>query len=131
MNVYVEPMVTLDFELAVAPADLERVDELMSRQFDVRRSAHVFNVTAADSDLRVEIRADHRYAAFVTSAQIADVLGLRLPVAAIEDVLQEEIWAIEEGRRSRMGLLNIVRLIETYPELGERVPSHIVARTVQ
>jgi hypothetical protein len=131
VNAYAESLVTLDFESAVAPADLGRVEELMSRQFDVRRSAHVLNVTAADSALRVEIQADQRYAPFVKSAQMVDVLGLRLPVAVVEDVLQEEIWAIDEGRRSRMGLLNVVRLIESYPELRERVPSHILARLVQ
>jgi len=131
VNAYAEPLVTLDFELASAPANLERVEELMSRQFDVRRSASVLNMTAADSELRVEIRADQRYAPFVEGAQMADVLGLGLPVAAVEDVLQEEIWAIDEGRRSRMGLLNIVRLIETSPELAEHVPPHILARLIQ
>jgi len=45
----------------------------------------------AGSDLRVQIQTYPCYFAFVERASERDVLGLRLPVAAIEDVLQGKI----------------------------------------
>jgi hypothetical protein len=130
VNAYVEPLVTLDFDVAIAPADRKHADELY-REFVVSRSAHSLDLTAADSSLRVQIRAEPRYASFVDRARPAEVLGLQMPVAVLDDVLQGEIWSIEEGRRSRMGLLNVLRLIETYPVLAERVPPHILAQIPQ
>jgi hypothetical protein len=78
----------------------------------------------------VQIQTEPAYAAFVERAQIREVLGLRLPVATVEDVLQGKIWAAQEPtrRRSKRGkdLNDILRLIEAYPELKDRVPEEVL-----
>jgi hypothetical protein len=101
----------------------------------VQRFAHSVNVAARDSDLRLQIQTDPRYEAFVARARVRDVLGLRLPVAAAEDVLQGKIWAVQdEGRRPskrQKDLADISRLIEAEPTLRNRVPADVLARLFQ
>jgi hypothetical protein len=59
-------------------------------------------------------------------------MGLQLPIAAPEDVLQGKIWAVQdEGRRPskrQKDLADVSRLIEAEPELRGRVPAEILAR---
>jgi hypothetical protein len=65
---------------------------------------------------------------------VRDILGPRLPVASLEDVLQGKIWAVlDPGRRSskrQKDLADIARLLEAYPDLRSRVPEEILARLV-
>jgi hypothetical protein len=135
VNAYAAPVVTLDLDIAVALADVEKAEERLAREFKVHRFAHSVNVSAAGSDLSVQIQTDPRYAAFVERARRAEVLGLELPVAAVEDVLQGKIWAAQdpERRRSKQlkDLSDIARLVETYPALRERVPAGLLAQISQ
>lgn len=63
-----------------------------------------------------------------------DVLGVQLPVARIEDVLQGKVWAvIDETRRPskrQKDLADIARILEAYPDLRARVPGDVLARLV-
>jgi hypothetical protein len=60
------------------------------------------------------------------------VLGLVLPVASLEDLLQGKIWAAQDPTRRaskrQKDLADIARLIEAYPALRERVPADLLAR---
>ncbi|MFO3797400.1 MAG: nucleotidyl transferase AbiEii/AbiGii toxin family protein, partial [Anaerolineales bacterium] len=61
-----------------------------------------------------------------------EVLGMKLPVARLEDVLQGKIWAAldpeRRGSKRQKDLADIARLIEHYPHLRDRVPPEILAR---
>lgn len=61
-----------------------------------------------------------------------DVLGVELPVASAEDILDGKVWAaLDSERRAskrRKDLLDIERLLEVRPDLRERVPSAILER---
>jgi hypothetical protein len=132
VNAYVEPLVSLDLDLAVAAEDLETAESVLRRQFQVEKFAPSLNVSQPGSRLRVQIQTDARYAAFVAGAAVREVLGLRLPVASIEDVLQGKVWAaLDPERRAskrRKDLLDIERILEARPELRERVPQEILVR---
>lgn len=132
VNAYVEPVVSLDLDLVVAASDLERVESLLARRFHVDRFPHSLNVSVAGSDLRVQIQLDPRYHAFVERASVQEILGVRLPVAHVEDVLQGKVWAAEdETRRAskrQKDLADIARLLERYPHLRARVPAAILDR---
>jgi len=116
VNAYAEPVVSLDLDLAVA------VDQL----------AHSLNVSDAGSDLRAQIQTDPRYFPFVDGASPREVLGVRLPVARIEDVLQGKVWAATDATRRpskrQKDLADIARLLEAHPELRRQVPAEILAR---
>ena len=130
VNAYVDPLVSLDLDLVVAVDQIEAVESLMADRYTVARFPHSLNISAPDSKLRVQIQTDSRYYAFVERAARREVLGLELPVAAIEDVLQGKVWAAQDpDRRSskrRKDLLDIERLIESFPHLQARVPAGIM-----
>lgn len=91
VNGYVEPVVSLDLDLAVATDDLPRLEALLRAQFRVVPFPHSLDVSAEGSDLRVQLQTDPRYSDFVARAQPRSVLGLTLPVAAVEDVLRGKV----------------------------------------
>ncbi len=132
VNAYVDPLVSLDLDLVIALDQLEPVEQLLKSRFEVRRFPHSINVALENSSLRVQIQTDVRYFDFVERAQIQEVLGLPLPVASVEDVLQGKIWAFQdlERRASKRlkDLTDIARLLEGYPHLCSQVPTDILAR---
>src|SRR5574341_2253555 len=119
VNAYAEPVVSLDLDLVVALDALPRVEALLSRAFRVERFEHSLNVSAPGSDLRVQIRTDPRYGRFLDRAAVREVLGLDLPVAALEDVLQGKLWAVTDPTRRaskrQKDLADIARLLEVAP----------------
>ncbi len=62
------------------------------------------------------------------------MLGLRLPVASIEDVLRGKVWAALDPERRpskrQKDLADIARMLESRPELRAMVPAEILARLV-
>src|SRR3990172_13001577 len=87
VNAYAEPLVSLDLDLAVAVDQLDKVDALLEKHFVLKRFPHSLNVTIPDSDVRVQIQTDKRYASFLERASLRSVLGIELPVSSVEDVL--------------------------------------------
>jgi hypothetical protein len=108
--------VSLDLDLVVAVDQMVAVEELLGSRFRVERFPHSLNVSAPESQLRVQIQTDSRYFDFPTRSSVREVLGLRLPVAAVQDVLDVKIWAVQDSTRRaskrRKDLLDVERLIE-------------------
>jgi hypothetical protein len=130
VNAYVEPLVSLDLDIAVAVAQIDQVRKLAKHRFHAEEFPHSLNISSPGSDLRVQIQTDPRYGDFVERASVRDVLGLNLPVAGIEDVLQGKIWAASDPTwrptKRRKDLLDIERILEAYPHLRVRVPDEIL-----
>ncbi|HSB72455.1 MAG TPA: hypothetical protein VLT62_24260 [Candidatus Methylomirabilis sp.] len=125
---------SLDLDLAVAVDDLSRTESLLRAAFSVERHAHSLDVSESGSDLRVQIQTDPRYAIFPERASVRQVLGIRLPVAAVEDVLQGKVWAASDPapRPSKRlkDLADIARLLEVSPHLRPLVPPEILSKLV-
>ena len=134
VNAYADPVVSLDLDLVVAVDQLAEAERLLRERFVVERFEHSLNVSQAGSDLRIQLQTDPRYFPFVERSTMSDVLGVRLPVARIEDVLQGKIWAaLESGRRPskrQKDLADIARLLEIRPDLRQQVPPEILARLI-
>ena len=132
VNAYAEPLVSLDLDLAVAVDQIDKVDALFEKHFVLKRFPHSLNVTIPDSDLRVQIQTDKRYGSFIERASLRSVLGMELPVASVEDVLQGKIWAaLHSGRRGskrQKDLADIARILENYPQYRSHVPREILER---
>jgi hypothetical protein len=132
VNAYAEPLVSLDLDLVVAVDQLEEVEKLLGKRFQVERFPDSLKVSEAGSQLRVQIQRDPRYFDFPARSAEQDVLGLHLPVASIEDVLTGKLWAAQDLERRaskrRKDLLDIERLIEAHPQLRGRVPVDILAQ---
>jgi hypothetical protein len=134
VNAYVDPVVSLDLDLAIAAREAPRLESLLREHFRVESFPRSLNVSQTGSDLRVQIQTDPRYAEFVGRAERRDVLGLTLPVARVEDVLQGKIWAAGDHARRpskrQKDLADIARLLESYPLLRDVVPEEILARLI-
>ena len=134
VNAFVEPLVSLDLDVAVALHQLDQVEKLLSQYFDVKRFPPSLNVALAGSDLRVQIQTDERYAQFVDRAIRREVLGMELPVANLKDVLQGKVWAAQDperrGSKRQKDLADIARILEKYPELRAQVPPEIRQRLI-
>jgi hypothetical protein len=71
----------------------------------------------------------------VDRAAIHEILGLQLPVARLEDVLQGKLLAVLDSTRRpskrQKYLADIARLLEAHPALRKQVPQEIVHRLMQ
>jgi hypothetical protein len=80
------------------------------------------------------VQTDPRYAGFVARATRHRILGIELPVASPEDLLQGKVWAATDPARrpsKRLkDLADIARLIEVAPHLRSAVPAEIQAKLV-
>ena len=134
VNAYAEPVVSLDLDVVVDAARIDAVEAALAQRYVVRRFGHTINVSTPESDIRVQIQTDPRYLAFLTHASAREVLGIMLPVARLEDVLQGKIWAALDptrpGSKRQKDLADIARLLEAHPDLRDRVPAEILARLV-
>jgi hypothetical protein len=134
LNAYVEPVVSLDLHVVIASGRLADVETMLGDAFELQRFPHSLNVSDRDSDLRIQIQLDPRYAPFVERAAVRDVLGLPLPVAAIEDILQRKLWAVEDterrGSKRQKDLADIARIIEAYSALRSTIPAEVLTRLV-
>jgi len=128
VNAYAEPVVSLDLDIVITAGRLAAVFEAAAKHgFKAKRFEHSVNLTRPDSDLRIQIQTDDRYQDFIPSAVTKNILGYRMKVAAVEDVLKGKIWAFSDEKR-RMSkrhkdAADIMRLIETYPRLKGKMPA--------
>ena len=134
VNAYVEPLVSLDLDLVVAIDQLAHVETVLDKHFGVERFPHSLNISLPGSDVRVQIQTDPRYTAFLEHAAPHNILGMTLPVASPEDILQGKVWAAQDPTRRaskrQKDLADIARLLEAYPALRNQMPADILARLV-
>jgi len=130
VNAYVEPVVSLDLDIVAA---VEDVNAICSKEVDgglrVERFEHRLTITCQDSDLRIQLQTDPRYQEFIARAETREVLGYKMKVASLEDVLQGKLWAYmdKDRRRSKRqkDLADILRMIEAYPKLETKLPQSL------
>ncbi len=133
VNAYAEPVVSLDLDIVIVTNKVQVLCEAASSQgIRIEQSEHSINLFVPGSDLRIQIQTDARYQEFIPRAVPRDVLGYTLAVAALEDVLRGKVWAYSDSQRRKSkrqkDLADILRVIETHPELKDQVPPEIKAQ---
>jgi hypothetical protein len=130
INAYADPVVSLDLDLVIAPERLKDVEALLQHHFSLTKFPRSLNLTLPGSDLRVQIQTDPRYFAFLERASIKNILGVGLPVASVDDLLQGKVWAVLDTERRpskrQKDLADIARLLEGFPHLRFQVPTKIL-----
>jgi hypothetical protein len=103
VNAYAEPVVSLDLDVVIAADSSDKLIRSAEKLFAIKEFPHRLNLNSPQSDLRIQIQTDPRYQAFVSRAEIRDVMGYEMKVALLEDVLQGKIWAYsdEQTRKSK------------------------------
>jgi hypothetical protein len=131
VNCYVEPVYTMDVDLVVVAANLEQIGrEVEAGGFRVKRFEHSMNAQRPGSELNVQFTTDVRYQDFLARASEREVLGHRIPVASLEDIVRGKVWAWQdEQRRStkrKKDELDLMRIAEGHPQLRQSIPARIV-----
>jgi hypothetical protein len=82
-----------------------------------------------ESQLRIQFTTDERYQAFLSRSVEADVLGVRVRIACLDDVTRGKLWAYGDPRRRlskrKKDELDLIRLAEAHPELISQYPSEL------
>lgn len=124
-----EPVISLDLDMVVAASDLDKLSKATEKIFTIKKFQHRLNLKSPKSDFRIQLQTDPRYQGFVKRAEIRNVMGYKMKVAALVDVLQGKIWAYsdEQRRKSKRqkDLADIFRLVEAYPQLHQLLPESI------
>ena len=116
-----EPMVTQDVDLVVTADSVERaVKALEEVGFKSERFDWSINFRG-HSKVSVQMSTEEFYRAFPSRAVPADVHGILMRVASLEDTLRGKIeaWRDPERRQSKKikDLGDIARLVESHPHL--------------
>lgn len=129
VNAYVEPVVSLDLDIIVATNSINKLCQVAEKIFTIKEFKHSLNLKSPKSDLRIQVQTDPRYQAFISKANVKNVMGYDMKVAAIEDILQGKIWAYSDQKRRKSkrqkDLADIFRLVETYSHLNDLLPDSI------
>ncbi len=131
VNCYVEPVYTLDADIVVVSSDLPEIrNELERADFSVEEFPPSLNASMAGSDLRIQLTTDPRYQDFLTSTTVHEVLGQKVPVASLANVVRGKIWAWGDDSRRlskrKKDELYLIRIAEKYPELRGMMPPMII-----
>jgi hypothetical protein len=125
VNHYVEPVVTLDADFVVA-GESGVAEALRNHGFTVEEHSHSVNAQFPGSRLRIQITLDTRYAGFPARAEMGNVFGVRLPVAALEDLVQGKLWAIADQQRraskKAKDKADLIRICESHPHIITSIP---------
>lgn len=126
-----EPVVTQDFDLVIAVDDVERAVRLLEATgFSSTRFPHSINLKAR-AMVSIQISTGEPYQDFPARSVPADVHGILLRVAALEDTLTGKImaWRDPQRRQSKRikDLGDIARLVEAHPKLWAGLPDDLKA----
>ena len=124
-----EPMVTQDVDFVVATEAIERATEILTGAgFRAEKFKWSINLKGR-SKVSVQISTENFYHDFPARAVPADIHGILMRVACLEDTLRGKLkaYADPERRRSKRqkDLLDITRLVEAHPQLGAVVPPEV------
>jgi hypothetical protein len=117
------PMVTQDVDIVVASDDVERAVTLLNEAgFRSERCEWSINFKGR-SAVSIQLSTEEFYRDFPSRAVPADVHGILLRVASLEDTLRGKMkaWSEPARRQSKRikDLADIVRLVEAHPHLWD------------
>ena len=129
VNHYVEPVVTLDADFAIAAAT-GLMDALRARGFQVQEFPYSINAQLPGSRLRLQITINSRYASFPAHAVAGRLFGIEMPIASLPDLVQGKLWAIQDSARRASkrakDRADLIRLCESHPQVIALIPAGLI-----
>lgn len=127
-----EPMATADVDLVIVSG---MVEEAAAAFKDLGFSESRFQWSInfkGESKVSIQISTEEMYLSFPARSVPASIHGILMRVASLEDTLAGKLAAYQEPERrptkKLKDLLDIGRLVETHPELLEKIPEEIAAK---
>ena len=130
-----EPMVTQDVDFVVAAESVDRtVEALVASGFKAENHKWSVNFQGG-SKVSIQMSTEGAYLEFPGRAVPAEVHGILLRVASLDDTLAGKILAWRDPLRRQSKRIkdfaDIARLVESHPELWERLPEALKAQIDQ
>jgi len=127
-----EPMVTQDVDFVVAIDEVEKaISVLTEAGFRAEKFQWSVNFKGS-SKVSLQLSTEDFYREFPARAVAADVHGILLRVASLEDTLKGKIaaWSDTTRRQSKRikDLGDIARLVESHPHLWASLPDALKAQ---
>ena len=127
-----EPMVTRDLDFVVVTRDLERAERLLVEAgFTASRHEWSVNFTGKSS-VSIQLTTEEFYRDFPARSVAADVHGMLLRVASLQDTLAGKLRAYSDTSRRQSkrlkDLADIARLVESHPDLRSQLSPDLQAR---
>jgi hypothetical protein len=124
-----EPMVTQDVDIVIAAQSVERAVALLNEAgFKSERFPWSINFHG-NSKVVIQLSTEDFYKEFPGRSVPADIHGILMRVASLEDTLLGKIqaWKDTERRQSKKfkDLGDIARLVESHPELSDLLDSEL------
>jgi predicted nucleotidyltransferase len=129
-----EPMTTADVDLVIVSDKVEEAAEtLKSLGFTENRFQWSINFKGK-SNVSIQISTEQMYLDFPSRAVPANVHGILMKVASLEDTLAGKIAAfIDSARRPskrQKDLADISRLLESHPHLQQLIPAEVLSKLI-
>lgn len=100
VNCYVEPVYTMDADIVMIASHLPTLANHSEQQgFRMEEHPHSLNAARLGSQFRIQFSRDVRYQAFPGRCVEAEVLGIRVKIACLRDVVQGKLWAYGDPTR--------------------------------
>jgi hypothetical protein len=124
-----EPMVTRDVDFVVAVEAIDKTVELLEADgFILTQFDWSINFKRT-SRVSIQLSTEELYHSFPSRSVAADVHGILLRVASLEDTLTGKIAAWRDSRRRQSkrvkDLGDIIRLVEAHPQLWSDLPDEL------
>jgi len=124
-----EPMVTRDVDFVVAIDEIDRaVAALEAAGFEAERDDWSINFRGR-SQVSLQLSTEDFYREFPARSVPADVHGILLRVACLDDTVAGKIkaWRTPERRPSKVikDLGDIARLVEAHPAVADSLPADV------
>ncbi len=121
-----EPMVTKDLDFVVAVGSIDDTERVLKEAgFESERFEWSINFKGR-SKVSLQLNTEKFYRGFAERGVAADVHGILLRVATLEDTLAGKIkaWSEPTRRQSKQAkdFTDIVRLVEAHPQLWDDLP---------
>jgi len=124
-----EPMVTRDVDIVVASEEIDRVIALLEKAgFRAERFQWSINFQG-HSQVSIQLSTEDFYREFPARSVAADIHGILMRVASLDDTLRGKIEAWKDANRRQSKTLkdlgDITRLVENHPRLWNQLPREL------
>lgn len=129
-----EPMATADVDLVIAADKIDAAAAALKELgFQEKRFDGSINFKGV-SKVSIQVSTEDMYLEFPSRAIAAEVHGILMRVASLEDTLLGKLAAYSDperrGSKKLKDLTDIARLTEEHPALLEKIPAEISAKLI-